>query len=314
MAALPYLTTCVGRLSSLPHDQPRGGFGTEMYEPDEAASSEILVAVANPADVENLIALAAALAWSPRVANARILALHVRQTWGAVPRLLGRTDPTSGRAPAVQRAVSAANDLGVAIQPVECTAHSAAAGILAIADSLPDLQLILLGWRAPTALHWMRSGTDQKVIRSAARNVAVLYGRQLNSVKRILVPVSGGQHARLGLRLARDLATSGIATKMTALRVLPPGTNEQRAEREEMSVRQLIRSELGRAARRFRIRAVCAQSVVAGVLNAAGEGYDLIIIGASERGFLRNRLLGNVPELVAERSPCSVLMVRREQH
>src|SRR5690606_8628047 len=116
-----------------------------------------------------------------------------------------------------QRAVARANDLGVSIQAVESTTHNAAAGILAFADSHPDLRLILLGWRGPTALRWLGSSTDQKVARSATTNVAVLYGRQLNSVQRILVALSGGQHARLGLRLARDVAIGGTGTQMTAL-------------------------------------------------------------------------------------------------
>jgi len=53
--------------------------------------------------------------------------------------------------------------------------------------------------------------------------------------------------------------------------------------------------------------------VVAGILDVAAQGYDLLIIGASEEWFLRNWLFGSIPDVIAERAPCSVLLVRKHE-
>ena len=43
---------------------------------------------------------------------------------------------------------------------------------------------------------------------------------------------------------------------------------------------------------------------------AAERSARLIVVGAGERGKLARRLIGGVADLVAERAPCSVLIVR----
>jgi len=48
-------------------------------------------------------------------------------------------------------------------------------------------------------------------------------------------------------------------------------------------------------------------------LEEAKEGYDLLIIGASEQWFLRNWLFGAIPDRVAEQAPCSVLLVKKHE-
>jgi len=39
--------------------------------------------------------------------------------------------------------------------------------------------------------------------------------------------------------------------------------------------------------------------------------HDLVIIGASNEWSIKNVLFGTIPDVVADQSPCSVLMVRR---
>lgn len=50
-----------------------------------------------------------------------------------------------------------------------------------------------------------------------------------------------------------------------------------------------------------------------GILDKAGRGHDLVVIGASEAWFLRAWLFGSIPDAVAERAPCSVLLVKRHE-
>ncbi|UCC65111.1 MAG: universal stress protein [Anaerolineae bacterium] len=39
----------------------------------------------------------------------------------------------------------------------------------------------------------------------------------------------------------------------------------------------------------------------------------MIVLGASEEWFLRDLLSGSIPDVVAERAPCSVLLVRKHE-
>ena len=63
---------------------------------------------------------------------------------------------------------------------------------------------------------------------------------------------------------------------------------------------------------RVRTRIVTHEAVVDGILEEANEGgYDLLVIGASNEWPVKSLLVGAVPDAIADRAPCSVLMVRR---
>jgi nucleotide-binding universal stress UspA family protein len=50
---------------------------------------------------------------------------------------------------------------------------------------------------------------------------------------------------------------------------------------------------------------------VKGITEEGKQEYDLVIIGASEQWAVKNWLVGNKPDRVAEGVPCSVLMIRK---
>jgi nucleotide-binding universal stress UspA family protein len=150
------------------------------------------------------------------------------------------------------------------------------------------------------------------VVSGARCDVAVLRDRGVaeRPIRRVLVPVGGGPHARLALRLAWDI-TRAEGGSLTALRILP---DEEEIEMEvEMEVlRQTVEDVLGEDVQKVVCTLKRAPSVVQGILVEATEGeYDLVIIGASEEWFLRTLLFGSIPDQVAEGVPCSVLMVRK---
>jgi nucleotide-binding universal stress UspA family protein len=47
--------------------------------------------------------------------------------------------------------------------------------------------------------------------------------------------------------------------------------------------------------------------------SPAEENARLIVVGAGEHSKLARRLLGSVADLVAERSPCNVLIIRPDE-
>jgi nucleotide-binding universal stress UspA family protein len=153
-------------------------------------------------------------------------------------------------------------------------------------------------------------------VRGAQCDVAVLRDRGVKDIKRVLVPVGGGPHARLALRLAWDIVRARGGS-LTALRILPEA-GEVDMEVEMDVLRQLVEDALGGIPKEVTFSLKRNDSVVEGILaeSVQIEGqaeYDLIAIGASEEWFLRNLLFGSIPDQVADGVPCSVLMVRKHE-
>jgi nucleotide-binding universal stress UspA family protein len=137
-------------------------------------------------------------------------------------------------------------------------------------------------------------------------------------LKKILVPVSGGPHAKLGLKIAQELATEWDAT-ITALNVQRgKGVSDSNSEFECQSV-QLFQSEAQDFVRETLVEAgvkadpcvILDTDIVKAIVRAA-EDHDLIVMGASNEWFLRRRLFGSIPDQIANSATVSVLMVRSE--
>jgi nucleotide-binding universal stress UspA family protein len=82
-------------------------------------------------------------------------------------------------------------------------------------------------------------------------------------------------------------------------------------EEEKTALDETVRRLVGDTDRvRYQVRT--AQSVTGGIDATLAEAdYDFVIIGASREWGLRRVLFGSIPDVVADRADCSVLMVRR---
>jgi nucleotide-binding universal stress UspA family protein len=278
----------------------------------EAERDEVLVPVANPATAKSLTTLAAAFA--RRREGHQVVALKLVPVPQTTPLSIAQEYVEScedGHRDALRRAAKHGAVAGVRVKMLLQAAHGIASGILAVAEARPRTRLILLGWRGPMTLERVRASIDKAVVQGAPCDVAVLRDRGLKEIRRILIPAGGGPHARLGLRLAHDLAV-GEEAEMVVLRVVL-NAGEVDLEAEQHALEHLIRGELGEKDGRVKTRLVVgASSVVAGILaETRRQEYDLLIIGASEEWFLKNWLFGAIPDVVADQAPCSVLLVRK---
>ena len=154
------------------------------------------------------------------------------------------------------------------------------------------------------------------VAKVADRNVLVLKDNGLSKVERILVPVGGGPHTKLGLKVGHQLAAQWGAsiTAMTvkvdreysdAISAFDHANQQFLQNFGEEFVRGLLK-EVGVTAE---ILAVIDTDISQGIINIAAD-YDLIIIGASEEWAVRKWLFGSIPEKVANQASVSVLMAR----
>jgi amino acid transporter/nucleotide-binding universal stress UspA family protein len=277
----------------------------------EADRHEILVPVANPATTKGLITLAAALAHGhpgTEVTALKVVPVPIALPLSVAQEHLDQQDVTDEDI--LRRAAKHGAVGGVRIRMLLRAAHGIASGITAVAESQPDTRLMLLGWRGTLAIDRVRTSVDKEVVRTAPCDVAVLLNRGLNGVRRILIPAGGGPHARLGLRLAYDLAR-GEDAQLVVLRVVR--RKDADLASEQAAAEKLIHDELGDADGRVSARVVQSAAVVESILLEAHQGYDLLVIGASEEWFLRNWLFGAIPDEVAERAPCSVLLAKKHE-
>lgn len=279
----------------------------------EGERHEILVPVANPATAKSLITLAAALAKGRE--GTQVVALKLVPVPQTTPLSVAQEYVESREdehRDVLRRAAKRGAVAGVRVKMLLRAAYGIASGILAVAEARSQTRLILLGWRGPMTLARVRTSVDKAVVQEAPCDVAVLRDRGLREIRRILVPVGGGPHARLGLRLAHDLAV-GEDAEVVVLRVIP-GVGEVDLGAEQQALEHLIRGELGEGDGRVKARLIRASSIVAGILaETRRQEYDLLVIGASEEWFLKNWLFGAIPDVVADRAPCSVLLVRKHE-
>ena len=149
------------------------------------------------------------------------------------------------------------------------------------------------------------------VLQKAQANVAVLVDRGLKGVQRILIPVGGGPHSRLAIRLGYEIAEQEDA-RITALYCFSEARQAEELEDRMLLLREIIEDELGSVPSRITTRLAHADSVSGGILEeTVRRQYDLIVIGASEEWLSRTRLFGSIDDHIAEETASSILLVRR---
>lgn len=306
-------STVIGEFGPLwERERPLEGVIEAAQAATRGKGHEILVPLLPATQTEPLLSLAAALAQADdrRVIVALKVTVVPQQTpLEYVEAQLSRRDFTQGDSP-LTRIVQRGATLGVPVRPLHRAAHAVASAVLAIAETRPTIGLILLSWRGPLSAGRIYGSPSKTILQEARCDIAVLRERHLNKVHRILVPAGGGPHARLGLRLATEIARSDEA-ELTLLRVARPSENLD-VEAEVRGLNHLAEEVLGSPDPRVQARIVIREDILDGILEEAQQGeYDLLVIGASEEWTIKSLLVGALPDTVADRAPCSVLMVRR---
>jgi amino acid transporter/nucleotide-binding universal stress UspA family protein len=293
-------------------ERPLEAVIADIEQAAESSRREILLPMANPATAKSLVMLAAAMARGnpgTEISALKIVTIPTSISLAHAQEYL--SSQQGGSQEILVQAARYAEEAGVSIQPLIRAAYGVSSGIVAVAESRPNTRLILLGWHGPFSLRRVSSSIDKEVLQMAPCDVGVFLDRHLGKVKRILIPAGGGPHARLGLRLAHGFAAADSA-ELVVLRVVPLSKDVDISS-EEAAVLRLIRNELRGKNGRVTPCIVQASSIASGILKEARNGYDLLFIGASEEWFIRNWLFGAIPDIVAERAPCSVLMVKKHE-
>ncbi len=272
--------------------------------------ARILIPVANPGNAEELIRLGSALL-DPRTGE--LTALGIVEVPEGMPLSEGATRARHARR-LLQKVLDYAPE-GTVIHPLVRIGRHTAAGIVEAAAE-QEADLVIFGWggksgggREGTAASPAISPTIDEVVREAPCDIAVIKQRGAKEIRRILVPVRGGPHAELALRFADALAQRHGAV-VVALHLVPDGVTEA------------VRAQAERALAAFLRLHVTAQSLpllretrnVRTAILREAEQADLVVMGASAPpGEPGATLFGSLPEAIAQRAKCSVIVVKTRE-
>jgi glucosyl-3-phosphoglycerate synthase len=289
----------------------------------------ILLPLANPRTARDLVRIGSGLT---NGRPTRITALSIVEVPEDDSLSEGATLARTARR-LLQRVLDFGDEEGVEIRTMVRIGRQAAEGVIeAVGEEHADL--VIFGWGGPPtptaaaraeaeAIEARLSGvaprqptvfseTIDQVVRESPCDIAVVKQRGLEKVDSILVPVRGGPHAELALRLARDLGKRFDA-EVVVLHVVPKGIGERALERERQALDTFVREHGGRHAKGLVLEAT---SVRTAIIKEASN-HDLVIMGAAAQpgaGTDGRFLFGSVPEAVVSRAKPTVMVVKTKQN
>ncbi len=266
--------------------------------PVEKRKFIILVPVANPVIAKKLVRFAEIIA---RRRDGEVVIMNTVK--------LPLQTPISTPAKDVKRAkeiVEGLMNLSVPTGGVVKVGHDVAEAILSTVDGW-KVDMIVMGWRGRTFRRDVVLGsTIDPVLMKAKCDVVVVRfepGEKMPDFGSILIPTVGGPHAKLAYEIARDIA----AERSAVIKLLYVGTSEEEREKAESVFEEAVK-KFGdlKVETEFAIHPRPSERIA-----DEAEKFDITIIGASEKTFLHNFLMGLFPEKVARKTSKTVAMTRK---
>lgn len=277
----------------------------------------VAVALANPATEHALLRLGrlvATGAMSPGAIVALRLVRVPRQT--PLRAVAARTGLITAAGASLAEAIAGLpTPAGRSQRPIADTtseiviepAHDVAVGL--VEETVrSDADLLVLGWHGGFSLGRIADSPVRRVVGGLPADFAVLKERDMGDLGRILLPWGGGPHARLGLELALRMADA-TGARVDVLRAVRSNVDPEREMNAVVNDIEPLTSQVGAE---VDVLVEHSEDVVSTIVETAERNdYDLLIIGASGDSGLRTVLFGTIPDIVADRAACSVLLVRR---
>jgi chloride channel protein, CIC family len=263
----------------------------------------LLVPLSNPRTAPLLLQLAAA------IARDRHYELECVQVM-IVPRSTAPAE-ASVRITMSRRLLRQAEQLGQKWQiPVHTqvrVAHDAAQALLECIKE-QHIDLILMGWKGNTSTPGRVFGNVvDTIIRQAACEVMLVKLEEMNSFSRWLVPIAGGPNVQEALRLLPALTQLGQNPEVLICQVF----EAEQTKTETKLLVDVVEKLSHQLDCPLTALPLWAHSVPEAILHLAEhEGTDVIMLGASREGLLKQVIQGNIPEAIARKSKQTVILVR----
>lgn len=266
--------------------------------PVEKKKCVILVPIANPVVAKKLVRFAELIA---RQRDGEVVIMNTVK--------LPPQTPISTPAEEVKKAkerVEELMNLSVPAGGVVKVGHDVSEAILSTVEEW-KVDMVIMGWRGRTFRRDVVLGsTIDPVIMKAKCDVVVIRfepGEKMPDFRSVLIPTVGGPHAKLACEIAKDIATEREAV----VKLIYVSNHEREREKAEKVLDEAAKELDGlKVEKEFAIHPRPSERIA----NEA-ENFDITIIGASEKMFLYNFLMGLFPEKVVRKTSKTVAMTRK---
>ncbi len=203
-----------------------------------------------------------------------------------------------------------AASLDIPVQTEIVEGYSVAVAIREVAARIsPALLLLRWGNNARSGYRGPMGSVLDALVDNPPVPVLVVRGTvELPGPKRILLPTSGGPNARLAASVGHALAraTGGRVTLLYVKTAVGDKDGPSPEERFRATLGDLYGDPV------FTTRVIEGKRVVQAILTVAREGYDIILVGATEEGVLHRVLVGDVPRRIAMEADIPVAIAKRK--
>jgi amino acid transporter/nucleotide-binding universal stress UspA family protein len=274
------------------------------------AEFRVLVPVYNPDNVPPLVGMACQLAKS-HGDDGEVVVVSVVE----VPQ---QTEIEQGlhfvsqRESVLRDAARIGYESGVRLRTEVRIAHKTAQAILRMAR-LEDADLLMLGWKGYSSTREaIFGGVVDEIVDNTPCDLLMMRPEPdlTPPFKRVLLPTAGGPSARFAARLVGNLLEEGGAVTLCSV------TRDSDDEELRARARQGVADTMADIP--FEIeterKLLTGESVPAAVIKEAkDDGYDVIMVGATEVSWLKQVMFGKIPERIARYSQTPVILAKHHQ-
>ncbi len=290
----------------------------------------ILLPLANPRTARDLVRIGSGIAGGRPT---EMTALGIVEVPEGVSLSEGAHQARTSRR-LLQRVLDFGDEEGVEIRTMVRIGRRASDGVIeAVSEEGTDL--VIFGWGGPPtparaaraeaeATEALLAGVEPRppsvftptidaVVRESPCDIAVVKQRGLDQVASILVPVRGGPHAELAIRLARDLGKR-FGAQVVVMHIVPKGIGERAITREQAALDTFVREHGGGK----RVKGLLREgaSVRTTIIREAAH-HNLVVMGAGTQPADTvdggRYLFGSVPEAVVSKARSTVIVVKTKQ-
>jgi amino acid transporter len=285
----------------------------EMEKPKEILLEEVLVSrdysvlvpIANEEEARILGTIGSILAGANQ---GEVLALNVVQVPLQLTLGEGRLFLKEGRS-YLEQAIKIAKAFDVPVHTIIRLGRNVASAVRQTAlENASDL--MVLGWPGYTNTSGKLFGSViDPIVDNPPTDVVVVRYRQRRPVRKVLVPIMAEINSRRALKLAVNMAAAGDEgpAQVTLLHIMPLNARNGDLVRAQHAIEVILENiEYDK----IETRLIEGADTVDAIIEES-EGYDLIVVPASDEPLFKNLLVGPRSERIARRAKVTVMMVKR---
>lgn len=274
---------------------------------ERGADGPVLVAVADPDHVQQLVRTAGDLA-RLGTGTVRLVTVAVKpydSPFGILEDETIRREYAGDSHDLLERATPPP---GVTVERDVIVDRSVAGGLLSAVEET-DPAALVVGWQGRTRRTDAILGTTvDTLVESATCDLYVeRIGREADGVDSVLLPVAGGPHVGVAAAGAKAIAARNEA-RVVVLSVATPGSDGDAAARFVAEGRDALAAARGPETPVE--TAIHEAEDVTDALVSEVADHDVIVLGATRQGAIRRQLVGSVPRRVVERTDRTVILAR----